>query len=63
MTDSWDRRTSNALLIPFCNYDVTKPDYKFSANGVYRSIPGETKEDFVKARPTPDETVPGQTRH
>ena len=23
----------------------------------------ETKEDFVKARPTPDETVPGQTRH
>jgi glutathione S-transferase len=23
----------------------------------------ETKEDFVKARPSPDETVPGQTRH
>ncbi|WP_290546992.1 glutathione S-transferase family protein [Aestuariivirga sp.] len=23
----------------------------------------ETKEDFVKARPSPDETAPGQTRH
>lgn len=23
----------------------------------------ETKEDFVKARPSPDETVPGKTRH
>ena len=48
VTDSWDRRTSNALLIPFCNIDVTKPDYKFSANGIYRSIPGETKEDYMK---------------
>jgi len=48
VTDTWDRRTNNALLIPFCNPEVTNVDYKFSPSGVYKSISGETKEEYLE---------------
>jgi len=47
VTDTWDRRTNNSLLIPFCNPDVINVDYKFSPKGMYKSIAGETKEDYM----------------
>jgi len=48
VTDTWDRRTNNFLLIPFCNPEVTQEGYKFSPSGIYRSIGGETKEDYLE---------------
>ena len=48
VTDKWDRRTNNYLLIPFCNPDVEKEGYQFSENGIYRSIGGETKEAYME---------------
>ena len=48
VTDKWDRRTNNALLIPFCNPDVTSVDYRFSPNGIYRSIGAADKAGYME---------------
>ena len=48
VTDTWDRRLIANMVLDFCNEEALEEGYKFSPQGVYKTINGVTKEDYLK---------------
>ena len=47
VTDTWDRRLIANMVLDFCNEEALEEGYKFSPQGVYKTVNGVTKEDYL----------------
>jgi dynein heavy chain len=58
VTDKWDRRTLNVILLDFFHPDIKKPKYSFSESGIYYAPEDSTLDvtlEYIKTLPMNDE--------